>query len=108
MKPQHRALYRLTLDRAGALTRQHETRPCRVVDLTSEGIRLETALSVQPGDRLALTFTLTPGKLLHCGIEVVAVIPPYLGARLTDLSAGDRQLLNNFIEQFLGINFMGL
>jgi hypothetical protein len=108
MMKQHRALYRLTIDRTGELAREEEKAPCRVVDLTSEGVRLETALSVQPGDRLALSFALTPGKQLHCGIHVVAVTPPYLGARLTELSPDDHRLLNEFIEQFLDLNFMGL
>jgi hypothetical protein len=105
---QHRALYRIPLDRAGSLNRDNESAPCRIVDLTSEGVRLETAFPVRPGERLHLTFALTPGKELRCGIHVVAVNPPFVGARLAELSAEDRQLLNRFIEQFLDINFIGI
>lgn len=105
---QHRALFRLTLDRTGQLIRDSEVVPCRIVDLTSEGVRVETSLSVQAGEVFELAFVLTPGQPLRCGIEVVSVHPPYVGARLSRISPEDQQALTHFIEQFLNANFMGI
>lgn len=105
---QHRALFRLALDRTGELIRNNEVVPCRIVDLTSEGVRIETSLSVQAGELFDLAFALTPGQPFRCGIQVVAVIPPYIGARLCRISPEDQHVLSRFIEQFLNTNFMGI
>jgi hypothetical protein len=105
---QHRALYRFALDRTGQLIRDGEVAPCRIVDLTSEGVRVETSLSVQVGELLDLVFVLTAGHLLRCGIQVVDVNAPFIGARLSRISPEDHHALNHFIEQFLNTNFMGI
>jgi hypothetical protein len=105
---QHRALFRLPIDRSGELSRLEHNAPCRIVDLTSEGVRVETALDVRPGDVLHLSFFLLPDKPIRCDLDVVTVHPPHVGGRLVNLCPADQQCLNTFIDEFLDLNFMGM
>jgi hypothetical protein len=105
---QHRALYRVSVDRAGKLSRKKNEAACRVVNLTQEGVRLETTLSVQVGELLWLSFDLTPDTPFRGEVEVVDVSMPYVGARFVDLSPANKQSLSAFIDDVLDINFGGM
>jgi hypothetical protein len=105
---QHRALYRLPIDRTGELSRHDHKVSCRIVDLTAEGVRIESALEVRAGEELQLAFSLSADKPIHCDLHVVSVHPPFIGGRLVNLSSADQQSLNAFIEEFLDLNFMGM
>ena len=105
---QHRALYRLPIDRAGKVSLEHKEAACRIIDLTQEGVRLETTLTVQTGERLWLSFDLTPDTPLRCQVEVLSVSTPYVGARFVDLSPRSRHSLDTFIDDLLDTNFGGM
>ena len=105
---QHRALYRLPIDRVGKVSLEHKEAACRIIDLTQEGVRLETTLAVQAGERLRLSFELTPDTLLRCQVEVLSISTPYVGARFVDLSPRSRHSLITFVEDLLDINFGGM
>jgi hypothetical protein len=104
----HRALYRVSIDRPGKLSQKNNEAACRVVNLTQEGVRLETILSVQVGELLWLSFDLTPDTPLRAKVEVVDVSMPYVGARFVDLSPANKQSLSAFIDDVLDINFGGM
>ena len=88
--------------------RKNNEAVCRVVNLTQEGVRLETTLTVQIGELLWLSFDLTPDTPLRGEVEVVAVSMPYVGARFVDLSPANKQSLSTFIEDVLDMNFGGM
>jgi hypothetical protein len=105
---QHRALYRVSIDRAGKVSQKNNEAACRIVNLTQEGVGLETSLTVQVGELLWLSFDLTPETPLRGEVEVVDVSMPYVGARFVDLSPASKQSLSTFIEGVLDINFGGM
>jgi hypothetical protein len=105
---QHRALYRVSIDRAGKLSQKSNEAACRIVNLTQEGVRLETALPVYVGELLWLSFDLTPDTPLRSEVEVIDVSMPYVGARFVDLSPANKQALTTFIEDVLDMNFGGM
>lgn len=57
---------RVDVGRSGRLQRAALSAPCKVLDVSETGIRLESRLYVNSGDRLQLIVELDRGKTLTC------------------------------------------
>ena len=104
---QQRGLYRVVIDLAGTLQRGEVMAPCQVLDLTETGLRFRTSLPVATGESLQLELNLADGRAICCSVHVTNVMPPFVGARIADISSVHQKQLSQFIEQLISINLMG-
>ena len=89
---------RVDVGRAGRLQRGALSAPCKVLDVSESGVRLESRLFVKKGEMLQLLIELDCGKSLLCELEVVYVRAPRLGAKIMAISAEDRERLVHILE----------
>ena len=102
-----RQLFRLTIDRTGMVRRGEQTSPCRVVDLTEKGVRLQIDGTFSIGDELHLEFALTESERIGCTVHVTHSRPPYLGAEIVGMASEDEARLSHFIEELNALNMTG-
>jgi len=60
----------------GQLRRGSLSAPCRVVNVSENGMRIQSRLFVKNGDALYLSIELEGGAGLNCQIQVINVRPP--------------------------------
>jgi PilZ domain len=89
---------RVDVGRAGRLQRGTLSAPCKVLDVSETGIRIESRLFVQSGDALQLVIELERGRTLTCGLQVVHVRSPKLGAKITSISPEDMERLAHILD----------
>jgi len=89
---------RVDVGRAGRLQRGALSAPCKVLDVSESGVRIESRLFVKKGEMLQLLIELDRGKSLICELEVVYVRAPRLGAKIMAISAEDRERLVHILE----------
>jgi hypothetical protein len=102
-----RQLFRLPIDRTGMVRRGERTFPCKVVDLTEKGVRLQLDGAFCVGDELHLEFALTDPETLGCMIHVTHIRPPYIGAEIVRMASKDQERLSGFIEELNALNMTG-
>jgi PilZ domain len=90
---------RVEVGKAGRLQRGGLSAPCKVLDVSETGVKLESRLFVKTGDALQLTIELDHGRLLTCGLLVVHVRSPKLGAKITTISPEDRERLAHILDE---------
>ena len=96
---------RVDVGRAGRLQRGALSAPCKVLDVSESGVRLESRLFVKRGEVLQLLIELDRGKTLTCELEVVYVRPPKVGARIKAISAEDRERLAHILDDHVQNSF---
>ncbi len=96
---------RVDVGRSGRLQRGALSAPCKVLDVSESGVRLESRLYVKSGDRLQLIVELDRGKSLTCELAVVHVRTPRLGARIVSISPEDRERLAHILDDHVQSNF---
>lgn len=96
---------RVDVGRAGRLQRGALSAPCKVLDASESGVRLESRLYVKRGDVLQLSIELERGKTLHCELEVVYVRSPKLGAKITSMSPENRERLLHIVDAQVQTSF---
>jgi len=96
---------RVEVGRAGRLQRGALSVPCRVLDISEDGVRIESRLFVKKGDTLHLVIELERGGLLTCEVEVVHVRSPRLGAKIISISAQDRERLSTILDDHVQVSF---
>ena len=92
---------RVEVSRAGRLQRGSLSAPCKVLDVSETGVRIESRLFVKTGDTLRLAIELDHGRTLTCGLEVVHVRSPKLGAKITSINPEDRERLAHILDDHL-------
>jgi len=102
-----RQLFRLAIDRIGIVRRGEETFPCKVVDLTEKGVRLEIDGAFGVGDELHLEFALTESERLRCTIHITHIRLPSVGAEIVRMAPDDQERLSRFIEELNALNMTG-
>ncbi len=90
---------------AGRLERGGLSAACQVIDVSESGVRIESRLFVKIGDKLQLLIELDGGKTVTCELEVVHVRSPKLGARITVVSAEDREQLAHILDDHIQSSF---
>ena len=78
---------RVDVGRVGRLQRGSLSAPCKVLDVSESGVRLESRLFVKRGDGLQLLIELEGGRSLTCELEVIHVRTPKLGAKIIYITA---------------------
>jgi len=96
---------RVDVGRVGRLQRGSLSAPCKVLDVSESGVRLESRLFVKSGDVLRLGIELERGGSLTCELEVVHVRTPKLGAKIISISPEDRERLTHILEDHVQSNF---
>jgi hypothetical protein len=96
---------RVDVSRAGRLQRGALSAPCKVLDVSETGVKIESRLFVKSGDALQLVIDLEQGKTLACGLQVVHVRSPKFGATITAISPEDRERLAHILDDHVQNNF---
>jgi len=96
---------RVEVSRAGRLQRGSLSAPCKVLDVSESGIRIESRLFVKTGDPLQLVIELDHGRILTCGLQVVHVRSPKFGAKITSISPEDRDRLAHILDDHVQTSF---
>ncbi len=89
---------RVEVSRNGRLQRGALSAPCRVLDVSETGVRVESRLFVKSGDELQLMIELEQGRTLTCSLQVVHVRSPKFGAKITSISPEDRERLAHIFD----------
>ncbi|MDF0673812.1 MAG: PilZ domain-containing protein [Nitrospira sp.] len=96
---------RVDAGRLGRLQRGALSAPCKVLDVSQSGVRLESRLFVKRGDVLQLVIELEQGRSLTCELEVIHVRTPTLGAKIVSISPEDRERLTHTLDDHIQRNF---
>ena len=96
---------RVEVSRSGRLQRGALSAPCKVLDVSETGVKIESRLFVKSGDALQLVIELEQGRTLMCGLQVVHVRPPKFGATITSISPEDRERLAHILDDHVQSNF---
>jgi hypothetical protein len=96
---------RVDVGHAGRLQRGALSAPCKVLDVSESGVRLESRLFVKKGEVLQLLIELDRGKTLACELEVIHVRAPKVGARILAISAEDRERLAHILDDHVQSSF---
>ncbi len=96
---------RVEISRSGRLQRGALSAPCKVLDVSETGVKLESRLFVKSGDALQLVVELDQGRTLTCGLQVVHVRSPKFGATITSISPEDRERLAHILDDHVQSNF---
>lgn len=89
----------------GRLQRGSLSAPCKVLDVSESGVRLESRLFVKSGEVLQLGIDLERGRSLTCELEVIHVRKPKLGAKIVSISPADRERLTHILDDHVQSNF---
>jgi len=96
---------RVEVSRIGRLQRGALSAPCKVLDVSETGVKIESRLFVKSGDALQLVVELEQGRTLTCGLQVVHVRSPKFGASITSISPEDRERLAHILDDHVQSNF---
>lgn len=96
---------RVEVGRVGRLRRGSLTAPCKVLDVSESGVRLESRLFVKRGDLLQLSIELERGRSLTCELEVIHVRAQKLGAKIILISPEDRERLTHILDDHIQRSF---
>lgn len=91
--------------RVGRLQRGLLSAPCKILDISESGVRLESRLFVKRGDVLQLSIELQRGGSVTCELEVVHLRSPQLGAKITSISPEDRERLTRILDDHVQNSF---
>ena len=97
---------RVEIGRSGRLQRGALSAPCKVLDVSETGVRIESRLFVKSGDALQLVIELEQGRTVTCGLQVVHVRSPKFGAKITSISPEDRERLARIFDDHVQTSFL--
>jgi len=89
---------RVEVSRGGRLQRGTLSAPCKVLDVSETGVRIESRLFVKSGDALQLVIELDHGTTLTCGLQVIHVRSPKFGSKITSISPEDKERLAHLFD----------
>jgi hypothetical protein len=96
---------RVEVSSVGRLQRGSLSAPCKVLDVSESGVRLESRLFVKSGDVLQLGIELEGGRSLTCELQVIHVRAPKLGAKIISISPEDRERLSHILDDHVQSSF---
>ena len=96
---------RVEVGRSGRIQRGSLSAPCKVLDVSDTGVRVESRLFVKTGDALHLVIELDQGRTLTCGLQVVYVRSPKFGAKISAISPEDRERLAHLLDDQVQASF---
>ena len=96
---------RVEVSRSGRLQRGALSAPCKVLDVSETGVKIESRLFVKSGDALQLAIELEQDRMLTCGLQVVHVHSLKLGAQIATIDPEDRERLAHILDDHAQSNF---
>ena len=96
---------RIEVGRGGRLQRGGLSAPCKVLDVSETGVRIESRLFVKSGDALQLVIELEQGRTLSCGLQVIHVRSPTFGSKITSISPEDRERLTHIFDDHVQTSY---
>lgn len=96
---------RVEISRGGRLQRGPLSAPCKVLDVSENGVRIESRMFVKSGDALQLVIELEEGRTLTCSLHVVYVRSPKFGSKITSISPEDRERLAHIFDDHVQTSF---
>jgi len=96
---------RVEVGTGGHLHRGSFSAPCRIVNISESGMRIQSRLFVKNGDTLLLSIELSGGSLLHCEIQVLNVRTPHFGAKIVSITPEDRTRLAQILDDHVQRSF---
>jgi len=96
---------RIEVSRAGRLQRGGLSAPCKILDVSETGVRIESRLFVKSGDTLQLMIELEQGRTLSCGLQVVHVRSPNFGSKIISISPEDSERLAHIFDDHVQIGY---
>jgi|SRR5262245_18945410 len=96
---------RVEVSRGGRLQRGGLSAPCKVLDVSETGVRIESRLFVKSGDALQLVIELDQGRTLSCGLQVIHVRSPRFGAKITSIGTDDKMRLAQIFDDQVQTSF---
>jgi len=96
---------RVAVSRDGRLQRGPLSAPCKILDVSETGLRIESRMFVKSGDALQLVIELEQGRTLTCGLQVVHVRSPKFGTKITSISPEDRERLAHILDDQVQTSF---
>ena len=96
---------RVEVVRAGRVQRGALSAPCKVLDVSETGVRVESRLFVKSGDALQLVIELDQGRTVTCGLQVVHVRSPRFGSKITSISPEDRERLAHIFDDHVQTSY---
>jgi hypothetical protein len=96
---------RVEVSCAGRLQRGALSAPCKVLDVSETGVKIESRLFVKSGDALQLVIDLEQGRTLTCSLQVVHVRSPKFGATISLISPEDRERLAHILDDHVQNSF---
>ena len=97
---------RVEVGKAGHLHRGSFAAPCRVVNISENGMRIQSRLLVKSGETLRLSIELVEGRHLTCDIQVMNVCTPHFGAKIVSISPEDKERLAHILDDHLQNSFL--
>lgn len=83
---------------SGRLQRRSLSAPCKVLDVSEDGVLIESCMVVKPGEALELVIDLEQGSALTCGLEVNHLRSAKFSAKITLIRANDRDRLFHIFD----------
>lgn len=97
--------WRAEVNCIGRLERGALSVPCKVVDISEDGVRLDSRMLAKAGDTVQLVIEVAPEKVVTCQLEVVYVRSLRLGAKIASISPDDKERLTQFLDDRALSNF---
>ena len=97
---------RVEVGKSGQLHRGSFAATCRVVNLSENGMRIQSRMLVKSGETLVLSIDLVAGRHLTCEIQVINVRPPHFGATIVSISPQDRERLAHILDDHVQSSFL--
>jgi hypothetical protein len=97
---------RVEVGKPGRLHRGSFSAPCQVMNVSENGVRIQSRLFVKSGEALQLSIELDGGRLLNCEIQVLNIRPPHFGAKILSISPDDRERLAHILDDHLQSSFL--
>lgn len=96
---------RVEVSRAGRLQPGTLSAPCKVLDVSETGVKIESRLFVVTSDMLQLLIELDHGKTLTCGLQVAHIRSPKVGSKTTSISPEDKERLAHILDDHVQTSF---
>lgn len=97
---------RVEVGKSGQLHRGSLSAPCQVVNVSENGMRIQSRLLVKSGETLRLSIELVSGRHLTCEIQVMNVRSPHFGAKISSISPEDGERLAHILDDHLQSSFL--
>ena len=96
--PERRHHLRIPVNRHGLMTLDGMTTPCDILDLTAQGIQLQTSLPLKAGDSVQIECQLSAEHLIRCTLRIIHAEGLRAGGLMANISPDGHRHLMRFLD----------